>query len=84
MFSVSITHHLKIKELSEKNKNWKQLKTKSKQASSHGSYYFWVMSYGNRVMSYENQKYKHPLSILNLSMTKGDCLGIVCVLLFCN
>jgi len=33
VFSVSITHYSKIKELSDGNKNWKQLKTKSKQPS---------------------------------------------------
>ena len=50
MFSVSITHHSKIRELNDGNKNWKQLKTKSKQTfeswvSPFLSYDLWKQSY---------------------------------------
>ena len=61
MFSVSITHHLKIRELSDGNKNWKQSYEKPNKLLSYGSHHFWVMSDGNRVMSYGNTKSKHPL-----------------------
>ena len=63
MFSVSITHHSKIRELSDGNNNWKQ---KSNGLLSYGSHHFWVMNYGNRVMSYENNKSKQPLIFLIL------------------
>ena len=60
MFSVFITHHSKIRELSDGNKNWKQNPTSVESWVPH---HFWVMSYENRVISYGNQKSKHPLNI---------------------
>ena len=43
-----ITHHSKIRELSDRNKNWKQ---KPNILLSRGFHNFWVMSNGNRIMS---------------------------------
>ena len=40
MFLVFITHHSKIRELSDGNKNWKQCQT---DFSAVGPTYFWVM-----------------------------------------
>ena len=37
--------------------NWKQ---KPNGLLSYGFHYFWVMSDGNRIMSYGNMKSKHP------------------------
>ena len=50
VFSVSITYYSKIKELSDGNKNWKQLKTKTKWTSQLWvspflSYKWWKQSY---------------------------------------
>ena len=61
MFSVSITYHSKFWELSDRNKNWKQNYENPNNLFSNGSHYFWVMSYGNRIMSYENLKSKQPV-----------------------
>ena len=72
MFSVSITHQSKIRELSDGNKNWKQSYENPNNLFSHGSHHFWVMSYGNRVMSYGNSKSKQPLSILTHTRRETD------------
>ena len=53
MFSVSITHNSKIRELSDGNKKLETEFDASKQTSRYESHHFWVMSYGNGVMSYE-------------------------------
>ena len=58
MFSVFISHHSKIKELSDGNKNWKQIQTEFFFFFFPGTYIFWVMSDGNKVMSYGNGKSK--------------------------
>ena len=57
--SVSISHHSKIKELSDGNNNWK---LNPKKPLSHESHHFWVMGDGNKVMNYGNMKSKHPLN----------------------
>ena len=72
MFSVFITHHSKIRKLSDENKNWKQSYENPNNLFSHGSHHFWVMSYGNRVMSYGNSKSKQPLSILTHTRRETD------------
>ena len=74
MFSVSITHHSKIRELSDGNKNWKQ---KPNGLLSHGSHHFWVMSDGKRVMSYGNSKSKQSLSSPFCGRTKD---GLWCTI----
>ena len=43
-------------------KNWKQSYGAPKRTSRYGFHHFWVMSYGNRVMSYGNWWSKQPLS----------------------
>ena len=60
MFSVSITHHSKIRELSDWNKNWKQSYENPNGFLSHGFHHFWVMSYGN-------WKSKQPLTHVLIS-----------------
>ena len=59
VFSIFITHHSKIRELSDRSKNWKQ---NPNRLLRHGSHHFWVMSYENRVMSYGNNKSKWSLN----------------------
>ena len=59
MFLVSITHHSKLRELSDGNKNWKQKPIK---LLSRGSHHFWVMGDRNRIMSDRNNKSKQSLS----------------------
>ena len=44
MFSVSITHHSKIRELSDGNKNWKQIQTE---------FFFFFFTYDPHILSYE-------------------------------
>ena len=64
MFSVSITHHSKIRKLSDGNKNWKHSYENPNELLSYEFHYFWVMSYENRVISYENSKSKPPFLFL--------------------
>ena len=66
MFSVSITHHSKIRELNNGNKNWVMMPNTLLNHGS-GTHIFWVMGDGNRVMSYENHKSKEPLNVLKLN-----------------
>ena len=66
MFSIFITHHSKIRDLSDENNNWKQ---NSNKPISHGSHHFWVIDDGNRVMRYGNMKFKHPFNnAVNVSL----------------
>ena len=58
MFLVSITHHSKIRELSDENKNWKQIQT-NQTAVGSTSFELWVMKTKWWVM--ENTKFKQPL-----------------------
>ena len=64
MFSVSITHHSKVRELSDENKNWKQ---KSNRLLNSGTHIFWVMGDRNIVMDDGNTKTKQPLIFFTLS-----------------
>ena len=66
MFLVSITHNSKIRELSEENKKLKQSYGAPKWTSRYGSHHFWVMSYGNRELSYGNKSSKQPLNFTTL------------------
>ena len=64
MFSVSITHHSKIRELSDGNKNWKQCQT---DFSAMGPTYFelWVIETELWVM--ETQNPNSPLVLLSIN-----------------
>ena len=79
MFSISITYHSKIRELSDENKNWKQ---KPNGLLSYGSHHFWVMSYENKVMSFGNNKSKQLLSLSGSSfvvvVVVNKCLKVMC------
>ena len=46
VFSVSITHNSKIKELSDGNRVMETELSFAKRILSYGSHHFWVMSYG--------------------------------------
>ena len=61
VFSVSITHNSKIRELSEWNRVMETELSFAKQPFCYGSHHFWVMSYGNRELSYGNWLSKQPL-----------------------
>ena len=67
LFSVSITHNSKIRELSDGNRVMETELLFAKQTFCYGSHYFWVMSYGNRELSYQKTQSKHAQRI---------CLGI--------
>ena len=54
VFSISITHNSKTRELSDENRIMKTELSFAKQPFCHGSHYFWVMSYGNWELSYGN------------------------------
>ena len=54
VFSVSITHNSKIRELSDGNRVMEIELWLPKQPFCYGPHYFWVMSYGNWDMSYRN------------------------------
>ena len=60
VFSVSITHNSKIKELSDGNKVMKTELSFAKQPFCYGFYHFWVMSYENWELSYEICQSKQP------------------------
>ena len=66
VFSVSITHNSKIRELSDENKVMKTRLSFAKQPFCYGSHHFWVMSYENRELSYGNMQSKQPLNLLLL------------------
>ena len=63
LFLVSITHNSKIRELSDGNRVIETELLFAKQTFYYGSHYFWVMSYGNRELSYQKTQSKHALSI---------------------
>ena len=63
LFSVSITHNSKIRELSDGNRVI-VCQTEllfAKQSFYYGSRHFWVMSYGNRELSYQKTQSKQAL-----------------------
>ena len=62
LFSVSITHNSKIRELSDGNRVMETELLFAKQTFCYGSHHFWVMSYGNRELSYQKTQTKQPLS----------------------
>ena len=66
VFSVSITHNSKIRELSDRNRVMKIELSFAKQPFCYGSHYFWVMSYENWELSYRNCESKQPLSSYRL------------------
>ena len=63
LFSVSITHNSKIRELSDGNRVMETKLSFAKQPFCYGSHHFWVISYGNRELSYENWLSKQPLNL---------------------
>ena len=65
VFSVSITHNSKIRELSDGNRIMETELSFAKQPFCHGSHHFWVMSYGNWELSCRNSLNKQPLSVQN-------------------
>ena len=73
MFSVSITHNSKIRELSDGNRVMKTKLSFAKRILSYGSHHFWVMSYRNWELSYENRPSKQPFGIEDIN-TKMDLI----------
>ena len=61
LFSVSITHNSKIRELSDGNRVMETELLFAKQTFCYGSHHFLVMSYGNRELSYQKTQTKQPL-----------------------
>ena len=61
VFSVSITHNSKIRELSDENKVMETKLLCAKRILSYVSHHFWVMSYENWELSYGNRLSKQPL-----------------------
>ena len=66
LFSVSITHNSKIRELSDGNRVMKQSYRLAKQPFCYGSHHFWVMSYENRKLSYQKTQSKQAPNINKL------------------
>ena len=62
LLSVSITHNSKIRELSDGNRVMETELLFAKQTFYYGSHHFWVMSYGNRELSYQKTQSKQPLT----------------------
>ena len=63
VFSVSITHNLKIRELNDGSRVIETELSFAKQPFCYGSHHFWVISYGNWELSYGNCESKWPLSV---------------------
>ena len=63
VFSISITHNSKIRELSGGNKVMKTELSFAKQAFCYGAHHFWIMSYGNWELSYGICQSKQPLRL---------------------
>ena len=66
LFSVSITHNSKIRELSDGNRVMETELSFAKQPFYYGPHHFWVMSYRNRELSYQNRQSKWHLSFFDL------------------
>ena len=64
LFSVSITHNSKIRELSNGNRVIEIELSFAKQPFYYGSYHFWVMSYENRELSYQKRQSKWSFNFL--------------------
>ena len=64
VFSVSITHNSKIRELSNGNRVIEIELSFAKQPFCYGSYHFWVMSYENRELSYQKRQSKWSFNFL--------------------
>ena len=62
VFSVSITHNSKIRELSDGNRVMETKLSFTKQPFCYGSHYFWIMNYENWELSYEIYQSKRPLN----------------------
>ena len=73
VFSVSITHNSKIIALSDGNRVMETELSCAKRILSYGSHNFWVMSYRNWELSYENRLSKQPLIFSNkLALAKNQ------------
>ena len=73
VFSVSITHNSKIRELSDGNRVIETELSFAKQPFCYGSHHFWVLSYGNRELSYGNRQSKRPLRDLIVLLVVKWC-----------
>ena len=69
LFSVSITHNSKIRELSDGNRVIETELLFVKQTFCYESHYFWVMSYGNRELSYQKTQSKRAHTLSNFTWT---------------
>ena len=68
MYSVSITHNSKIRELSDRNRVMETKLSFAKQPFCYGFHHFWVMSYENRELSYQKRQFKRPLNFRHSSL----------------
>ena len=60
-------------------KLWKQSDGGGKRTSRYGSNHFWIMSYGNKELSYGNMPSKHPPKLqskLQSSLLKVSLFGL--------
>ena len=64
VFSVSIIHNSKIRKLSNRNRVMETELSFAKQPFYYESHHFWVMSYGNRELSYQKKQSKRLASFL--------------------
>ena len=64
LFSDSITHNSKIRELSDWNRVMETELLFAKQTFYYGSHHFWVISYRNRELSYQKSQSKQALKFL--------------------
>ena len=79
LFSISITHNSKIRELSDENRVMETELLFAKQTFCYGSHHFWVMSYGNRELSYQKTQSKHALIFKKWQSVKlRDSLNHMC------
>ena len=69
LFSVSITHNSRIRELSDGNRVMETELLFAKQTFCYGSHHFCVMSYGNRTLSYQKTQSKQALNNPNFSLS---------------
>ena len=64
LFSDSIAHNSKIRELSDWNRVMETELLFAKQTFYYGSHHFWVISYRNRELSYQKSQSKQALKFL--------------------
>ena len=78
VFSVSIIHNSKIRELSDGNRVMETELSCAKWILSYASHHFWVINYENWKLSYENRLSKQPLIFHCVDLMTSESTQDIC------